>query len=36
VDRPTPAISDGDPHTVVIPETSPSSSTTSPEQSRRR
>ena len=32
----TPAISDGDLHIVVIPETSPTSSTTSPEQSRRR
>jgi hypothetical protein len=36
VDRPTLTIPDGDPHIVVIPETSPTSSTTSQEQSRRR
>jgi hypothetical protein len=36
VDRPTPTIPDGDPHIVVILKTSPTSSTTSPEQSRRR
>jgi hypothetical protein len=36
VDRPTPTIPDGDPHIVVTLWTSPTSSTTSPEQSRRR
>jgi hypothetical protein len=36
VDRPTPTIPDGDPHIDVTLRTSPTSSTTSPEQSRRR
>jgi hypothetical protein len=35
-DRPTPTIPDGDPHIVVTLRTSPTPSTTSPEQSRRR
>jgi hypothetical protein len=35
-DQPTPTIPDGDPHIVVIPETTPTSSITSPEQPRRR
>jgi hypothetical protein len=36
VDQPTPTILDSDPHIVVILKTSPTSSTTSPEQPRRR